>query len=91
MKERDFYEAFTYLKRTTLMKVKSKPTDNLLKLAEGVTFLMKKKYAQAILLIGSCQLDYHHSLAEYTTYLYNLYYNSLAFGNFSLGNHDQAL
>jgi tetratricopeptide (TPR) repeat protein len=45
MKERDFYEAFSYLKRTHLLKVRSRPTDSLLRLAEGLTFLMKKKYA----------------------------------------------
>jgi hypothetical protein len=45
MKERDYYEAFSYLRRTQMVKVKSKPTDNLMKLAEGLTFLMKKKYA----------------------------------------------
>jgi hypothetical protein len=56
MKERDFYEAFSYLKRTHLIKVRSKPTDNLLRLGEGLTFLMKKKYAEATLLLGACQL-----------------------------------
>jgi hypothetical protein len=87
MKERDFYEAFTYLKRTHLLKVKSKPTDNLLKLAEGVTFLMKKKYAESILLVGSCDLDFKYTLKEHSVFLQNLSFNALAFANFSLGNH----
>lgn len=91
MKERDFYEAFSYLKRTHLQKLKSRPTDNLLKLAEGLTFLMKKKYAEAILLIGSCQLDFQHSLQEYSSFLCNLYLNSLAYGNFCIKNHETAL
>lgn len=91
MKERDFYEAFTYLKRTHLLRVKSKPTDNLLRLAEGVTFLMKKKYAEAILLIGSCELDFKYSLREHSNFLQNLSLNALGFANFSLGNHESAL
>ena len=45
MRERDFYEAFAYLKRLQMANVRSKPTDQLMRLAEGVTFLMKKKYA----------------------------------------------
>ena len=87
MKERDFYEAFSYLRRTNLMRIRSKPTDNLLKLAEGLTFLMKKKYAESILLLGSCKLDFHHSLAKNSPFLNNLCLNGLAYGNFSLGNH----
>lgn len=55
MIQRDFYEAFAYLKRSHIVKVKHKNIDHLLKLAEGVTFLMKKKYGEAILLIGSIQ------------------------------------
>jgi tetratricopeptide (TPR) repeat protein len=91
MRERDFYEAFAYLRRTQLMRVRSKPTDQLLKLAEGVTFLMKKKYAEAILLVGAAQLQFAHSLAGHSPFLLNLHANALAFAHFSLGNHQAAL
>lgn len=69
MKERDFYEAFAYLKRTQMMKIKSKVNDQLLRLAEGVTFLMKKKYAEGIVLMGSCQLNFKYELACHLRYL----------------------
>lgn len=87
MRERDFYEAFAYLKRTQMMKVKSKANDQLLKLAEGVTFLMKKKYAEGIVLMGSCQLNFKYELACHLRFLSNLLNNALAFANFNLSNH----
>jgi tetratricopeptide (TPR) repeat protein len=52
---------------------------------------MKKKYAEAIMLIGSCELDFKYSLREHSQFLQNLSFNALAFANFSLGNHDSAL
>lgn len=44
MRERDFYESFAYLNRSQMMGVRSKVTDQLMRLSEGITFLMKKKY-----------------------------------------------
>ncbi len=44
MRERDFYESFAYLSRSQMMGVRSKVTDQLMRLSEGITFLMKKKY-----------------------------------------------
>jgi len=73
------------------MNVKSKATDQLLRLAEGVTFLMKKKYAEAIVLMGSCEINFSHELKLHMPFLKNLKSNALAFGNFSLGNHEIAL
>ena len=91
MRERDFYEAFAYLKRTQLLALKSNPTDQLLRLAEGVTFLMKKKCAEGILLVGAVTLTLKHSLADHGPFLDNLKYNAMGFGNFSIGNHLCAL
>jgi hypothetical protein len=48
---------------------------------------MKKKYAEAILLVGSCDLDFKYTLKEHSVFLQNLSFNALAFANFSLGNH----
>lgn len=87
MRERDFYEALSYLKRTLLTKIKSKVTDQLFKLSEGLTFLMKKKYAEAIDLMDSCEINFKYELAHHVPYLKNLLNNALAYGNFSLGNH----
>jgi hypothetical protein len=69
MRERDFYEAFAYLKRTQMMKIKSKANDQLLRLAEGMTFLMKKKYAEGIVLMGSCLLKFRYSLKCHLRFL----------------------
>ena len=44
MEERDFYEAFQYTKRISFLKIESSKLVELERLAEGVTFLMKKKY-----------------------------------------------
>lgn len=44
LKQKDFYEAFEYSKRSSFMKISSKSTDTLYKLSEGLTFLMKKKF-----------------------------------------------
>lgn len=74
-----------------MINVHSRPTDQLLRLAEGMTFLMKKKYAEAIVLMGSCQLTFTHELTPHLSFLQNLLSNALAFGNFSLGNHETAL
>jgi tetratricopeptide (TPR) repeat protein len=41
--------------------------------------------------LGACQLDFKYSLAQHTPFLQNLCLNGLAFGNFSLGNHQAAL
>ena len=91
MRERDFYESFTYLKRTHLTKIRCGATDQLLKLTEGVTFLMKKKYAEGQLLLGACELNFMHSLADHLPFLRNLLHNAMAFAHFSLGNHPDAL
>ena len=91
MRERDFYEAFALLGRTTMLGIRSKPTNQLLRLAEGVTFLMKKKHAEGLLLVGSVQLNLKHSLAHQELFLNNLCHNALGFGNFSIGNHLHAL
>lgn len=73
------------------MKVKCKANEQLLRLAEGVTFLMKKKYSEGILLMGSCQLNFKYSLARHLRFLHNLLNNALAFANFSLAQHQDAL
>ena len=52
---------------------------------------MKKKNAEAIVLMGSCQLDFNHQLSVHAPFLKNLLNNALAFGNFSLGDHKTAL
>lgn len=53
MKDKDFYEAFQYTKRISFLKIEHSKLGELSKLAEGVTFLMKKKYGEALLLFGS--------------------------------------
>lgn len=53
MEERDFYEAFQYTKRMSFLKIESKKLLELSRLAEGVTFLMKKKFGEALLLFGA--------------------------------------
>jgi tetratricopeptide (TPR) repeat protein len=42
-------------------------------------------------LIGSCELDFAYELECHVPFLKNLLNNALAFGNFSLGHHQQAL
>jgi hypothetical protein len=66
-------------------------TDQLFKLSEGLTFLMKKKYAEAIVLMGSCEIIFKYELAHHVPFLKNLLNNALAYGNFCLGNHEIAL
>jgi hypothetical protein len=44
MKQKDFYEAFEYSKRNNYIKIENKATLSLFKIAEAVTFEMKKKY-----------------------------------------------
>jgi len=51
---------------------------------------MKKKYAEAIVLIGSCQINFKYELAHHVPYFQNILYNALVYGNFSLGNHETA-
>jgi hypothetical protein len=70
-----------------MIKIKSKANDQLLKLAEGVTFLMKKKYAEGIVLMGSCLLHFQFELSSHIRFLNNLLNNALAFANFNLNNH----
>lgn len=52
---------------------------------------MKKKYGEAIVLMGSCEINFKYELAQHVPYLQNLLNNALAYGNFSLGNHETAL
>ena len=41
--------------------------------------------------MGSCDLKFSHELECHMNFLTNLCNNALAFGNFSLGNHQTAL
>ena len=41
--------------------------------------------------MGSCEINFSHELKLHMPFLKNLKSNALAFGNFSLGNHEIAL
>ena len=52
---------------------------------------MKKKFSEAIMMIGSIPLDAYEEVKDSTRYLKNLYNNSMGYGYFSLGDHTTAL
>jgi hypothetical protein len=52
---------------------------------------MKKNYLEANSLFDSVSVQALHSYELHASYLLNLYYNSLSFTQFSLGNHSLAL
>lgn len=56
-----------------------------------MTFLMKKKFGEAILMIGSITLPTYSHIKVHAHYLNNLYYDSMGYGYFSVGDHKTAL
>ena len=63
----------------------------MLKQSEGMTFLMKKKFGEAILMIGSISVENFKESKENNDYLMNLFYDSMGYGYFSIGDHKTAL
>ena len=72
------------------MNLNNKSTATLHKLTEGLTFLMKKKFGEALLMIGSIDSavfkGYHDCV-----FLKNLCHNALGYAYFSLGEHEESL
>lgn len=61
----------------------------LTKTVEGITFLMKKNFVEAIAMIESVELNSWETEEE-AGYLNDLYWNSLGYGYFCLGQHKKS-
>lgn len=58
MQMKDFYEALHYTKRAVYLKLEdSALMSGLTKSVEGITFLMKKKFTEAIMMIESAEVS----------------------------------
>lgn len=91
MNNKDFYQAFEYSKRNAFLKIDNKATLCLFKIAEALTFLMKKKYGEALLLIGGTDIEIYRKINGDFQFIKNLHYSALGYAYFSLGEHKDAL
>lgn len=91
LKQRDFYEATTYCKRSEhLLVQKSELIENLSSLAQGLILLMKRNFSEGLNTLDLLMMNSLQEIPEREDEIFikNLYFNAEAYAYFSLGKHE---
>ena len=93
IKQKDFYEAYYNLQRTTNFSLKHQKLQNYKLFAEGVILLMKRKTKQALTILTNLndklsQIQYQKSQSDYIQPLIYVY---RAYGHFVTDQYEKAI